>query len=190
MLYCTPLDEYQQLQSVQQATKFSRKREIDMHPHEKIVRDFYQAFANKDADSMARCYHPDIAFSDPAFPMLRGAEATAMWAMLTSRAKGGFEIALVDASADADGGRAQWDAKYTFSQTGNPVHNKISAVFAFRDGKIIRHVDRFSFWRWSSQALGVAGKLLGWSWPLKAVVRRKAKASLEAFMDQGTYPRP
>jgi ketosteroid isomerase-like protein len=46
-----------------------------MHPHEKIIRDFYQAFANKDAVEMARCYHPDIAFSDPAFPMLRGAEA-------------------------------------------------------------------------------------------------------------------
>jgi ketosteroid isomerase-like protein len=161
-----------------------------MHPHEKIIRDFYQAFANKDAVGMARCYHPDITFSDPAFPMLRGAEASAMWAMLTSRAKGDFEIILVDASADAEGGRAQWDAKYTFSQTGNLVHNKISAVFAFRDGKIIRHVDRFSFWRWSSQALGLIGKVLGWSWPLKAMVRRKAKASLEGFMDQGSYPKP
>lgn len=161
-----------------------------MHPHEKIIRGFYQAFANKDAAAMARCYHPDIAFSDPAFPMLRGAEATAMWAMLTSRAKGDFEIILVDASADAEGGRAQWDAKYTFSQTGNLVHNKISAVFAFREGKIIRHVDRFPFWRWSSQALGLMGKVLGWSWPLKAMVRRKARASLEGFMDKGDYPKP
>lgn len=161
-----------------------------MHAHEKIIRDFYQAFAAKDAEAMARCYHTDIAFSDPAFPMLRGAEATAMWAMLTNRAKGDFEIILVTASANSEGGRAQWDAKYTFSQTGNLVHNKISAVFAFRDGKIIRHVDRFSFWQWSSQALGMMGKLLGWSWPLKAMVRRKAKASLEAFMDKGLYPKP
>ena len=161
-----------------------------MHSHEKVIRDFYHAFANKDAEAMARCYHPEIIFSDPAFPMLRGAEATAMWAMLTRRAKGNFEIVLVSASADAEGGRAQWDAKYTFSQTGNRVHNKISAVFAFRDGKIIRHVDRFSFWRWSSQALGTMGKLLGWSWPLKAMVRRKAKASLEAFMDKEIYPTP
>ncbi len=161
-----------------------------MHPHEKLIREFYTAFANKDARAMASCYHPDIAFSDPAFPMLRGAEATAMWSMLTSRAKGDFEIILVDASADAEGGRARWDAKYTFSQTGNLIHNKISAVFAFRDGKIIRHVDRFSFWRWSSQALGLPGKLFGWSWPLKAVVRRKAKASLDGFMDKGNYPQP
>ncbi len=161
-----------------------------MHPHEQLIREFYTAFAHKDATVMAGCYHPDIAFSDPAFPMLRGAEATAMWAMLTSRAKGNFEIILVDASANADGGQASWDAKYTFSQTGNLVHNKISAVFAFRDGKIIRHVDRFSFWRWSSQALGLTGKLFGWSWPLKALVRRKAKASLDGFMDKGDYPKP
>ena len=81
-----------------------------------------------------------------------------MWAMLTSRAKDNFEIILIEASADADGGRAKWEAKYTFSQTGNLVHNKIDAAFAFRDGKIVRHVDRFSFWRWSAQALGPMGQ--------------------------------
>ena len=161
-----------------------------MHAHEKVIRDFYGAFAKKDADTMAQCYHPDIAFTDPAFPMLQGAEASAMWAMLTSRAKDNFEIILIEASADADGGRAKWEAKYTFSQTGNLVHNKIDAAFAFRDGKIIRHVDRFSFWRWSAQALGPMGKLLGWSWPLKAMVRKKAKASLSGFIDKGHYPKP
>ena len=109
---------------------------------------------------------------------------------MTSRAKGNFEIVLIEASADAEGGRARWEAKYTFSQTGNFVHNRIDAIFAFRDGKIVRHVDRFSFWRWSSQALGAAGKLFGWSWPLKALVRRKAKASLLGFMENADFPKP
>ena len=161
-----------------------------MHAHEQLLRDFYAAFARRDADTMARCYHPDIAFSDPVFPMLRGAEVAAMWAMLTSRASGDFEISLLNASADTDGGSARWDAKYTFSQTGRRVHNNIEARFAFREGKIVRHVDRFSFWRWSQQALGPLGMLLGWSLPLKALIRRKARASLAGFMARSAYPQP
>jgi ketosteroid isomerase-like protein len=157
-----------------------------MHPHEKIVRDFYAAFAARDAKAMAQCYHADIAFTDPAFPMLRGPEASAMWAMLTSRAKDDFAIILGDVSTGDDGAYAHWEAKYTFTQTGRKVHNKIDATFAFRDGKIIRHVDRFSFWRWSSQALGPIGLLFGWSWPLKKLVRNKARKSLDAFIERGS----
>jgi ketosteroid isomerase-like protein len=154
-----------------------------MHKHEKLIRDFYAAFAQRDAAGMARCYHPDITFTDPAFPMLRGDEASAMWAMLTSRAGEDFKITLGDVSADESGGRAHWEAQYTFSQTGRKVHNEIDAMFAFRDGKIIRHIDQFSFWRWSSQALGITGQLLGWSWPIKKIVRTKAKKSLDTFID-------
>ncbi len=162
-----------------------------MHPNEKLIRDFYAAFAKRDAAGMAACYHADIAFSDPAFPMLRGAEATAMWAMLCARGKD-LEIILGDVSGDAEGGSAHWEAKYTFSQTGRFVHNKVDAVFAFRDGKIIRHVDRFGFWQWSRQALGGLGAALGWFGPLKGVVRKKAAKSLQDYMEkhQGTLPNP
>jgi ketosteroid isomerase-like protein len=160
-----------------------------MHAHEQVIRDFYSAFAARDAAGMARCYHADVLFSDPAFPMLRGDEATAMWAMLTARGKD-LELTLIDASADEHGGRATWEARYTFSQSGRPVHNRINALFAFRDGKIVRHIDRFSFWRWSAQALGPIGALFGWSLPVKSLVRRKARAALAGFMAQGTFPRP
>ena len=152
-----------------------------MHLNEQCIRRFYAAFANRDADGMAECYHADIAFSDPAFPMLKGPEASGMWRMLISRGKD-LELTLVDASADDDGGRATWEARYTFSQTGRPVVNRIQAAFAFRDGLIVRHVDQFPFWKWSRQALGPLGLLLGWSWPLKAMVRKKAAASLDQFM--------
>ena len=162
-----------------------------MHPNEQLIRDFYAAFAKRDATGMAASYHRDIAFSDPAFPMLRGNEATAMWAMLCARGKD-LEIILGDVAGDAEGGRAHWEAKYTFSQTGRLVHNKIDAVFAFRDGKIIRHVDSFGFWRWSSQALGGIGMLLGWFGPLKAMVRKKAAKSLQDYMEKnaGALPIP
>src|SRR5437870_3755102 len=30
-----------------------------MHPHETLIRDFYSAFARRDAEAMAGCYHRD-----------------------------------------------------------------------------------------------------------------------------------
>lgn len=154
--------------------------ETSAHPHEALIRRFYAAFAARDAETMAQCYHPAVTFSDPAFPMLVGDEAGDMWRMLVARGKD-LQLVLLSAHADDRGGRAQWEATYTFSQTGRKVVNRIDAMFGFRDGLIVRHVDRFPFWRWSRQALGPIGLLLGWSWPLKALVRKKAAASLHQW---------
>ena len=55
------------------------------------------------------------------------------------------------------------------------------ARFEFRDEKIIRHRDSFDFWKWSRQALGLPGLLLGWSPYLRAKVARTAAKSLERF---------
>ena len=38
---------------------------------------------------------------------------------------------------------------------------------------------------WSAHVPGTAGLLLGWSLPIKAVVRNKAKAALAQFMEKG-----
>ena len=62
--------------------------------------------------------------------------------------------------------------------------NRIEALFAFRDGRIVRHYDRFSFWRWSAQALGPAGRFLGWFAPLKWMVRRQAAAQLDRYREK------
>lgn len=153
-----------------------------MHPHEALIREFYAAFARRDAEAMARCYHADVFFSDPVFPALRGAEAGDMWRMLLARAAG-LEVALEEAWADAEGGRARWTARYTFGRTGRPVANRIRALFAFREGLIVRHYDHFPFWRWAAQALGPAGAALGWFAPLKWKVRADAKKALERFRE-------
>ena len=39
-----------------------------MHAHEALIREFYGAFARRDAEAMARCYHAEVFFSDPVFP--------------------------------------------------------------------------------------------------------------------------
>ena len=151
-----------------------------MHPHEARIREFYEAFARHDAEAMARCYHPEVLFSDPVFPRLKGREAGDMWRMLLSRAAD-LEVTLDDVTGDADGAVAHWTARYTFSRTGRKVVNRIRGMYAFREGLICRHFDHFSFWRWASQALGPVGVVLGWFAPLKWKVRRDAARSLERF---------
>ena len=145
-----------------------------------LINRFYQAFAQRDAATMAACYHADARFSDPAFPNLRGADIGAMWAMLCERAKD-FSLEFSQISSEADRGSAHWEARYLFSQTGRHVHNIIDAEFRFKDGLIIEHDDRFDFWRWSRMALGVPGMLLGWSGFLRGKVQAQAAKGLAAF---------
>jgi ketosteroid isomerase-like protein len=148
--------------------------------NEETIRRFYDAFGRKDLAGMAACYAPDVRFSDPVFPSLRGPEVMAMWTMLGG-APGERVITCSDVHADDQSGSAHWEARYTFSQTGRPVHNVIDAKFTFVDGKIATHQDSFDFWRWSRQALGPAGLVLGWTPILKGSVRKKAATRLAAF---------
>jgi ketosteroid isomerase-like protein len=151
------------------------------HPHQALLEEFYAAFHQRQGDRMARCYHPEAFFSDPAFPKLQGDQVADMWRMLLSRAGPDFAVELVDARADSDGGEAEWIAHYTFSKTGRKVVNRIRSRFAFRDGLIIRQYDAFDFWKWSRMALGPMGVMLGWSPLLKAMVRKQARLGLERF---------
>lgn len=147
------------------------------------IAEFYRCFARRDGDGMAACYHPRIRFSDPVFPDLQGPQAGAMWRMLCSRGKD-LKVQSSGIHADDHGGRAHWEAWYTFSATGRMVHNRIDATFEFAEGRIVRHVDRFSFWRWSAQALGATGALLGWTPLVRGKVRAQAAAGLAKFMAQ------
>jgi ketosteroid isomerase-like protein len=152
-----------------------------MHPHARLIEEFYTSFRKRDAEGMAICYHADVVFSDEVFPRLEGPRAGEMWRMLLSRSHD-LELEFSGVAADDATGRAHWDARYTFTKTGRHVTNKIDATFEFRDGKIVRHIDRFDFWRWSRQALGPAGVVLGWTPFLRAAVRRQAADQLEAWL--------
>ena len=151
------------------------------HPNAALIERFYLAFQRRDADGMAACYHPDVHFSDPVFPDLRGPRATGMWRMLIARGRD-LEVSFRDLEADDTSGRAHWDATYTYSLTRRKVLNRIDATFTFRDGLIVRHVDRFDLWRWTVMALGPSMLVLGWLPPVRAALRRKADAALEAFL--------
>lgn len=153
---------------------------LDMHPNQLLIQSFYEAFSRKDYAAMAECYHPEATFKDEAFD-LKGNEIGAMWQMLCTRGKD-LVLQFSDIQADAERGAANWEAWYSFSQTGNKVHNVIHAEFIFRDGKIWSHRDTFNFHRWASQALGFTGRLLGWTSFLQNKVRKSAMGNLHRFM--------
>jgi ketosteroid isomerase-like protein len=145
-----------------------------------LIERFYAAFGAGDGEAMAACYAPVAHFADPVFPDLRGSEPGEMWRMLTS-APGDVRIELVEHEADENTGTAHWRAHYTFSQTGRPVVNDVQAHFRFENGLIADHQDDFGFYRWSRQALGAVGVLLGWTPLVRSKVRRMAAGRLEQF---------
>jgi ketosteroid isomerase-like protein len=149
--------------------------------NKQLIERFYAAFDRRDGDAMAACYAPDARFSDPVFPGLTGAEPGAMWRMLTGRSDD-LRVELLEHDADDASGTAHWRATYTFTQTGRPVVNDVHASFRFAGGLIAEHTDDFSFHRWSRQALGAPGLLLGWTPVLKGATQRKARAGLDQFL--------
>lgn len=159
-----------------------------MGSNEALITRFYEAFAARDHEGMAACYADDVRFSDEVFPDLDGDRAKAMWRMLCERGK---DLALTFSDVEAEehqgqdaNGSARWEAVYTFAATGRKVHNRITARFRIRDGRIVEHRDSFDFWAWSRQALGPAGWLLGWTPLLKSKVRRKAGRQLDRCCEE------
>jgi ketosteroid isomerase-like protein len=142
-----------------------------------VVERFYAAFDRRDGEAMAAAYAPDGHFKDPVFGELTGAEAGTMWRMLTRTARD-LKVEL----AEHDERSAHWIATYTFSATGRPVVNDVHATFKIEDGLIVDHVDAFSFWKWSRQAIGTKGLLLGWTPFLRAKVGGTAKAGLDKYI--------
>lgn len=144
-----------------------------------LIERFYRAFQQRDGAAMAACYHASAKFRDPVFE-LEGANIGKMWKMLCSRGED-LRVEFANLNAGTSAGTVDWQAWYSFKSTGRPVHNIIHASFRFADGLIVEHFDNFDFWRWSRQALGPIGWLLGWSPMLRAKVRSQAARTLEHF---------
>jgi ketosteroid isomerase-like protein len=147
------------------------------------IERLYAAFAKLDSETMTACYAPDATFDDEAFSLKGRAQIGAMWTMLCDAVKTkGRDVWKLEVSQVTDRS-AHWEPTYNFSATGRTVHNIIDADFEFNAaGLITRQRDRFDFWRWSRQALGTPGLLLGWSPFLRNKVRAQAAKNLERFI--------
>jgi ketosteroid isomerase-like protein len=145
-----------------------------------LIERLYAAMNAHDGEAMAACYTADARFSDPVFLELTGDEPGDMWRMLTSRSAD-LSVELAECEADERSGSARWIATYTFTQTNRKVVNDVRARFRFRDGLIAEHLDDFSLYGWTRQALGPVGTLFGWTPMIQAAVRRRARAGLAEF---------
>ncbi|EPR73675.1 hypothetical protein ADIWIN_1312 [Winogradskyella psychrotolerans RS-3] len=150
---------------------------------ENIVEKFYTALKKCDGPTMASCYHKDVVFEDPAFGILKGERAKAMWLMLCESQKGkGFNVEFSDINANDKTGSAHWEAIYNFSKTGRKVHNKIDASFEFKDGLIIKHTDEFNLHKWAKQAMGIKGIFFGGMQFFKNKLQSQTNYLLDKFM--------
>jgi ketosteroid isomerase-like protein len=149
-----------------------------------VISKFYTAFQKLDYQTMNSCYSDDIVFNDPAFGLLRGDEAKAMWEMLCKNAKN-FSLTFSNIQLlDEEYATCNWIATYTFSKTGRRVVNHIKAFMKLKDGKIIEHSDGFKLSKWAAQALGLPGVLLGWTGFMKRKIQRNARKNLIAFIEK------
>ncbi|MBK7557118.1 MAG: nuclear transport factor 2 family protein [Chitinophagaceae bacterium] len=150
---------------------------------DELINKFYSAFQQLDHRGMNSCYSEDIVFFDPVFGFLRGDEVRSMWEMLCKNAKD-FSLTYSNIKhLDDEYSTCEWVATYTFSKTGKKVVNRIKANMLFADGKIIEHSDAFSLHRWSSQALGFTGWLLGWNRFFQRKIQNGARKNLVKFME-------
>jgi hypothetical protein len=154
-----------------------------MTTNEKILVNFYTAFTNADAAAMCECYSPNIQFRDPVFGLLKGNDVCKMWKMLLEKSKANIKIEFSAVKADEYLGSAQWIATYNFSKTNRKVINVIQAQFQFKDGLIIKHTDDFDIWKWSKQAFGTTGYLLGWTGFFQKKIQQNALMSLKKYKE-------
>ena len=146
-----------------------------------LINHFYSSFAKGDAEGMISCYDSNIIFQDPVFGQLKGENVMNMRRMLLSGNDSQLKIKFENIKADNKSGSADWTAEYIFSKTGKKVINKIHAIFEFQNGRIIKHSDHFDIWKWSKQAFGWKGLLIGWTPFMKSGIRKFARKSLEKY---------
>ena len=154
-----------------------------MDANEQLISNFYTAFQKKDYKAMNACYSNDIVFYDPVFELLEHGLAKDMWEMLCKNAKD-LELSFGNIKPlDHEYYNCDWTATYTFSQTGRRVVNNVKAHMKINDGKIVEHSDAFSLHKWSTQALGFTGWLLGWNSFFQRKIKNKARRNLMKFVE-------
>ncbi|GAB5557381.1 MAG: nuclear transport factor 2 family protein [Schleiferiaceae bacterium] len=153
-----------------------------------LIKTFYTALSESDLDTLRSCYAENVTFEDPAFGELKGAEVMDMWTFLLSRGGENLKVQFEIFEESEQSARGQWIAKYPFGPKKRPVTNVISSHFEIQDGKITKHVDHFSLWKWSSQALGLPGLLMGWSSWFGKKLRTRFRTTLRKTLQKSSNP--
>ena len=145
---------------------------------EALLHRWFDALARLDGDALAACYHPSASFSDPLFPDLRGTRVGWRWRMLAAGARD-MRVSYEILAGDDRKAFVRWQAQWRLAGSGRPVENRVTSTFAFWDGRIVRQIDEFGFWRWSRSSLGLPGWLLGWIPAVRRAAGRRALQQLD-----------
>ncbi len=146
-----------------------------------VVTKFYDAFKSKDFKTMQSLYAINARFNDEVFQGLNGFEAGKMWEMLLKSGKDmTVDYEILDTSKNT--AKVQWIANYTFSKTGRKVRNVVTSEFEIEDGKIYTQRDKFSFGKWSKQALGFVPWLIGFTGIPQKKVQETAARGLNDYI--------
>lgn len=151
--------------------------------HTALLNKFYTSFAEGNAAGMTSCYHKEVIFQDPAFGKLNGDRACKMWEMLLSQKKTDTRISFSDIESDTHKGSVSWMAEYSYGDKNRSVINNVKALFIFKDGMIISHTDTFDLWKWSRQALGISGYILGWTPFMKNKIQATTNKKLDTYIN-------
>ncbi len=152
--------------------------------NKQLIEKFYNSFSKGDAEGMTTCYHENVTFEDPAFGTLENGRPAKMWEMLMSRKQESTTVVFNNIEANESTGKANWTATYEYGPKKRKVVNNVSANFKFNDGKIIEHIDTFNLWKWTKQALGFSGVLLGWSSFMKNKIQKTTNQQLDSFINK------
>ena len=150
--------------------------------NKELINKFYTGFSNGKSEEMVECYHENIVFQDPAFGILEGQRARSMWKMLLSPKNGDIKITFEIIHSASDTGKARWIAEYFYGK--REVVNKVEANFKFKNGKIIEHIDTFDLWKWTRQAMGFTGYLLGWTSFMKNKIQKTTNKKLDQYIEK------
>ncbi|WP_339923671.1 nuclear transport factor 2 family protein [uncultured Cyclobacterium sp.] len=147
-----------------------------------LLKKFYTSFSKGDSKGMVECYHKDIVFKDPVFGKLKGDRAFKMWEMLLSNKKADTKISFDIRRVSDERGKVNWVAEYAYGVKKRKVINKVSGEFKFKDDKIIEHIDSFNLWKWTKQAMGIVGYLIGWTPFMKSKIQNTTNKKLNKYI--------
>lgn len=152
--------------------------------NKQVIENFYNALNEGNIQEMMKQYHSDVIFEDPGFGKLDYYQVVKMWEMLISKRSQSFKLIYKNVEAHENVGSVNWIVTYHYSATQRKVVNNIMAQFKFCDGKIIEHKDSFNLWKWTRQALGISGYLLGWTAFMRKKLNQGTKEVLEDYIQK------
>jgi ketosteroid isomerase-like protein len=140
-------------------------------PTARVAREFYDAFCVGEIATLERLYAPDVTFHDEIFTFANRADTIGMWRVLLTQG-GRFSYELLGVEGEV--ATVRWLADYRLF--GRPIHNVITARLTIRDGRIVDHLDSFSWAKWSRQAFPL-GPIPTWG-PIERAIKHVMRATL------------